>query len=481
MEPRLIQQQSQKLVLSPQIRQYLKLLQLPLAQLQQEIDIELSANPLLDEKPSSEAPDDNAASQNKPEEGMDRPTEELQLGETYNGYRNVDENYHEDFGDYDISRQDPKELQKQKSFQESLITKPEGLYDFLLWQIRFLELGEMQKKIAHEIIGNINEAGYLKATTEEIAQACSCEPKEIENVLAIIQDLDPPGIAARNLQEALLIQLKKKGSETKLAVQIVSEHFTLLEKRDLKQMAKILTVDLGVIKKAVDMIAHCEPRPGRTFYLEEPIAVTPDATVSHSENPKEPYKIDIHVEYLPELRINPYYRRLLRDKKTDAKTKAYLRDKMLSATNFMRALGLRKSTIREITEALVEVQADFFSKGFSHLKPLRLKDIADKIGMHESTVSRALQGKYISTPQGVIPYKSFFSSKLETRDGETESQKSIMEKIKRLIEKENPKDPLSDQDILKRLTAEGIMIARRTVAKYRELLKILPSHMRRAR
>jgi RNA polymerase sigma-54 factor len=259
----------------------------------------------------------------------------------------------------------------------------------------------------------------------------------------------------------------------------VSLHLPLLEKRDWGELARVLRVDLEEVKKAAEIIAHLEPKPGRTFYSEEPIAVTPDATVSFNEEGQEAYKIEIHDETVPELRINSYYRHLLRNKTTDEKTKVFIREKIQSAINFLRALKLRKSTLREITEEIVRVQSQFFDKGFSHLVPLRLKDIAHTLGIHESTVSRALQGKYIATPQGTIPYKSFFSTRLETLHGEAESQKSIMEKIKSLVEKEDSGNPLSDQAIVGVLNQEGILIARRTVAKYRDLLKILPSHLRR--
>ncbi|HXV28027.1 MAG TPA: RNA polymerase sigma-54 factor, partial [bacterium] len=273
--------------------------------------------------------------------------------------------------------------------------------------------------------------------------------------------------------------LKKKGPEASLAAEIVAHHLPLLEKRAWQDLAKILAVDIQQIRNAADLIIHLEPKPGRTFYSEEPIAVTPDATVTFSRDENEKFKIEIHDEAIRELRINPYYRRLLRDKQSDSKTRAFIREKIQSGINFLRALSLRKSTLREITEELVRVQSRFFEKGFSQLVPLRLKDVANRLGIHESTVSRALQGKYISTPQGTIPYKSFFSSKMETTHGEAESQKSILEKVRALIGKENPAHPLSDQEIVKILRDEGLVIARRTVAKYRDLLKILPSHLRR--
>lgn len=480
MEPRLIQQQSQRLILSPQIRQYLRLLQLPITALEQAVDAELTENPLLEEISQEAGNEEMPVSSAEPQLPEKDSAEEIRLGESLSHFDELDENFKESYYP-DFSLQDRETLEERKNFQETLITKPETLSDFLLWQTRFLDLTAAQRKIAEEIIGNINEDGYLQASLEEIAQACQTALEAVETVLFQIQTLEPPGIGARNLGEALLIQLRKK-EDAQLAVDIVANHLPLLEKRDLAGLARVLSVDIEEVKKAVSLISGLEPRPGRTFYVEESLAVTPDATVSFAEDENDgKYKIEIHDEMLPAIRINSYYRRLLRDKDLDEKSKLFLKEKMQSAVNFLRALHLRKSTLREITEEIVKTQADFFEKGFLHLKPLRLKDIANNIGIHESTVSRAIQGKYISTPQGTIPYKSFFSTKLETTDGNLESQKSIMERIKMVVGKENPEKPFSDVDMVQILRNEGIVIARRTVAKYRDLLKILPSHLRRKR
>ncbi len=481
MEQRIIQHQTQKLVLSPQIRQYFRLLQLPIAELSQAIENELAENPLLEED-SREIQDESLA---LPEQGPEPPTRdkvtlELDAGaESFDKLARIDEQFWNSYNDLDSAKPDLTEFKKRKDYEESLITRPEALSDFLLWQMGFLNLNEAERRIAEEIIGNINEEGYLKASLEEIAKACQADPAAVQEGLSQIQQLDPPGIGARDLREALLIQLKRKGTEASLAFEIVRHHLTLLEKRAWQDLAKILSVDIQQVKQAAELIIHLEPKPGRTFYSEEPIAVTPDATITLSNDENEKFKIEIHHESLPELRINPYYRRLLRDKHTDEKTKTFIREKMQAGINFLRALTLRKSTLREITEELLRVQFRFFEKGFSELIPLRLKDIANHLGIHESTVSRALQGKYISTPQGTIPYKSFFSTKLETLHGEAESQKSILERMRGLLAREDAGNPLSDQEIVKLLNQEGILIARRTVAKYRELLKILPSHLRR--
>lgn len=476
MEPRLIQSQSQRLILSPQIRQYLRLLKLPALELEQAVEAELADNPLLEEMPPSsdtaaEGPAEIAAEENH--------TEEVRIGEHFEGLDNFDDegNYA-----YDGSGADTGALQKKRDYQASLISREEALSDYLLWQIRFLDLSEQEKTVAYEVIGNLNDNGLLQATADEIAASCGFDSGMVAEIISKLQlQLEPPGIAAQSLQQALLLQLQRKEHPDNLAITIVRDHLPLLEKRDWPQLARILNTDIERVRQAGVLIAGLEPRPGRTFFSDESLAVTPDATVSESDEEGERYHIEIHNERIPELRVNHYYRKMLRDKTLDQKTREFLKEKAEAALNFIRALRQRKSTIRQITEAVVEAQADFFDHGFSHLKPLRLKDIANQLGIHESTVSRAMNNKYIATPQGTIPYRSFFSSRLDTVTGPAESQKSIMEKIKGLIQKESPDKPLSDQELVRLIQQDGVRIARRTVAKYRELLKILPSHMRRKR
>lgn len=483
MEPRIIQGQSQKLILSPQIQQYLKMLGLPLAELSQAVESELAENPLLEESDTEKKGEELPPAVDGSPRSKENETEELKVGESFGQFDKMDESFREGWNYQDTSLADPQDLQRRKNFEESLLTSPEALSDFLLWQIRFLDLSDEGRKIAEEIIGNIDENGYLKCTVEEIATACSVDIGDVETILSQIQQLEPPGIGARNLQEALILQLKKKTSvpAADLGLEIVTHHLDSLKKRDWPHLAKVLGADIATVQKAADLIARLEPRPGRSFYSEEPTVITPDATVSFDDVDEGKLKIEIHDEIIPQLRINPYYRRMLRQKDLDPKTKEFLQQKMTAALNFIKSLTLRKSTLRQVTEELVKVQGEFFEKGFSHLHPLRLKDVARAIGIHESTVSRALHGKYISTPQGTIPFKSFFSTKMQTTTGVDESQKSIMEKIRSLVDSEDPAHPLSDQDILGRLQQEGIVIARRTVAKYRDLLKILPSHLRRRR
>jgi len=382
---------------------------------------------------------------------------------------------------HDLSRRKPEDTRKILDFQETLITKPESLFDYIEWQVHFLDLDTTQKRIATEIVGNIDPEGYLKTTVEEIAATAKVEIAAVQEILLKIQSLDPPGIGARNLQEALLIQLERKGSKATLAHAIVKDHMDLLAKRDWKMLAKIFSSSEPSIKAAADLIAHLDPKPGRSFYSEESMAITPDATVSIKDGTEDGLEIEVHHDFIPELRINAEYRRMLREKGLDGKTKDFLKTRLTTGMDFLKAIDLRGSTLKAITDEIVRAQPLFFTRGFSHLRPLRLKDIAERLNLHESTISRAVHGKYLKTPQGTIPYKSFFSLKVGTENDQGESQKSIMERIRALVEKEDPCKPLSDQAIVKHLKEEGVTLARRTVAKYRETLKILPTHLRKRR
>lgn len=462
--------------LSPQMRVYLHLLHLPIMDLRQAVEDALEENPMLEEATRPVEPED-----------PETPTPSSAKDTTDEG----EETLPDDWGTKDplaftnappdLSRRKLEDTRKIKDFQETLITKPESLFDYLEWQVHFLELDAPQKKIAAEIIGNIDPEGYLKATLEEIAAASSATTSAAEEVLLKVQSLDPPGIGARDLREALLIQLERKGPEATLAREIVRDHMPLLAKRDWKMLAKIFSASEPEIKKAAALIARLDPKPGRSFYVEESIAITPDATVSIKDGTENGLEIEVHHDFIPELRINPEYRRMMREKGLDGKTKEFLKTRLASGMDFLKALELRGSTLRAITDEIVRAQPLFFTRGFSHLRPLRLKDIAERVNLHESTISRAIHGKYLKTPQGTIPYKSFFSQKVGTENEDGESQKSIMERIRSLIEKEDPCKPLSDQTLVKNLKEEGITLARRTAAKYREALKILPTHLRKQR
>ena len=474
MESRLSQTQTHKLILAPQLRQFLKLLELPILELDQKIQQELEQNPVLEEIKSDHEedapPEHDSQEESSDQNGVRDILQEMEAIERVRKY--------EDFTQ-DLSENEPEEIQRKRNYQESILANPPTLTEYLNWQLGLLELSEDEKKIAHEIVGNINDDGQFGISIDELAQEMRISINEVEHVLIKIQSLDPPGVGGRDLREILLIQLKKQEGDTSLAQAIIKDYLPLFERRQFDQLARLLSVSPAKIKEIYQQIARLEPKPGRIFYQEKTSFVVPDATVSIAPDDEEKLVVELNHEFVPSLRINQKYREMLKSKEVDSKTKTFLREKIQSGLDLIRAIVQRKSTIQQITEELVRVQRDFFTKGFAYLKPLRLKDVSEKIGVHESTVSRSIQGKYIDTPQGTIPYKSFFSSKLESEDGTFESQKSAMERLKRLISSEDKKKPLSDTALVKLLYQEGIKIARRTVAKYRELLKILPAYLRK--
>ncbi len=477
LQPQLSQSQSQQLILSPQLRQFLKLLQLPITDLQLSVEQELAQNPVLEEvKDESE---DGEITDDLNDSGTSES--ELEFDEKLDQMSALDDDMRENlFRQTDLTEGLASDLQKKKDYQESILSKAPTLTDYLEWQLGLLGLDEEKEKIAQEIIGSINEDGYFAGSVDEIAAAAQTEKDTVEKILEAIQTLDPPGVGGRNIQEVLILQLKRRKSGA-LPIKIVESHFQLLERRQIDQIAKALAASPDHISQACKLIASLEPKPGRIFYQDEAISVIPDITIMPSDDNENEYDIEIHNETIPELRINPMYRKMIKQKDVDPKTKAFLREKMQAALMYIRALSERKSTLRRIAEEIVKAQKDFLDNGFAQLKPLRLRDIADKVGIHESTISRAIQGKYVRSPQGTIPLKSFFSNALAADNGEMESQKSVMEKIKNLVDSEDPKKPFSDAKIVSLLKADGVQVARRTIAKYRDILRILPSHLRKSK
>ncbi|PIQ85353.1 MAG: RNA polymerase sigma-54 factor [Candidatus Omnitrophica bacterium CG11_big_fil_rev_8_21_14_0_20_45_26] len=486
MEHKLIQNQSQQLILSPQLKQYLKLLQLPLIDLQQSIEEELSQNPVLEETLSEPEEASELSVDDSIDDGESKDSAQSSDGEldrTLNELNDLDNDYRSNFNSQnDFSGESTAQLDKKKRYMESLLTNQNTLAQYLEWQLNLHSLTEQERVIAQEIIGNINDDGYFASSVEEISETTKTKVEEVEKVLKRLQTMDPPGVGGRNLSEVLLIQLKRQNS-TPLAQKIVTDHLGLLQRKQIDQLAHALLTPKENVINALKVISKLEPKPGRVFYHDEPISVIPDIILIPNENDEEEasYHIEINHERIPELRINQKYRKLIRQKDIDAKTKAFLKEKIQAALLYIRALGERKSTLRQIAEQLVDYQKEFLKHGFSHLKPLRLKDVAEKLGIHESTISRAISGKYMTCPQGTIPLKNFFSNSVASTDGESQSQKSIMERIKQLIDEEDKKHPLSDAALVEQLKSEGIPIARRTAAKYRELLKILPTHLRKFR
>ncbi|MCK5505578.1 MAG: RNA polymerase factor sigma-54 [Thermodesulfovibrionia bacterium] len=474
LEQRLELKLSQKLILTPQLQQSIKLLQLPLLELSQDINQELINNPMLEESTEGESDGKNELSVTAAEEpfsersgDIEAPLEKI-FGFTADNYFEERESDGRDFGYFNESPEEvssPFERNRNKT----------DLYEHLLWQLRLSHVSETTGPTAEIIINNLNDDGYLQASSEEIAKLADVDLNIVEEALSYVQRLDPPGVGARNLQECLLLQLKTLNLEGSFVEKILVSGFTELERKKYKQLAAKLNTSIDEILAAVKIIEGLEPRPGRNYSGEEPLHIVPDVFVEESDGK---FIIMLNDEGVPKLRLSNYYRKLLANKKSlGTEEKQFLEEKLRSAIWLLRSLDQRNKTIYRVTESILKFQEDFFRKGPSYLKPLNLKNIAEDLGMHESTISRVTSNKYVQCPQGLLNFRFFFSNAVSSARGAI-STSTVKDIIKQLISDENPKEPLNDKKIVNLLKDKGINVARRTAAKYREELKIL-SHIKR--
>lgn len=474
-EQRLELKLSQKLILTPQLQQSIKLLQLPLLELSQDINQELLNNPLLEESAERENEDKNESSGILSEEepfrqssdDVEAPLEKI-FGFTTDNYFEERESDGRDFGYFSDGTDEissPFERNRKKT----------DLYEHLLWQLRLSSVSESVGKTAEIIINNLNEYGYLQASLDEISGLAETERETAEEALRYVQTLDPPGVGARNLQECLLLQLENLSLQGTLVEAILTEGFSELESKKYKQLATKFKTSIDDILTAVKIIEGLEPRPGRNYSSDEPVHIIPDVYIEESDGQ---FIITLNDEGIPKLRLSNYYRKLLANKKSlGPEEKQFLEDKLRSAIWLLRSLDQRNKTIYRVTESILRFQGDFFRKGHAYLKPLNLRDIAEELNLHESTISRVTSNKYVQCPQGLLNFRYFFSNAVSTARGDISSS-TVKDLIKQIISEENPREPLNDQKIVDRLAGEGIHVARRTAAKYREELKI-PSHLKR--
>ncbi len=467
-EIKLNQKLSQSLVMTPQLQQAIKLLQLGRIEYLEEIEKELLANPVLEEVQQTEPIEriDSSASENS------HDVQNNSHNENSSSSISISSGTGDTPSEYYYQASNRNEDGERPSF-ESTYSKPAGLDSHLFWQLGTSELNKQEKEISAYIIGNLDRNGYLNASSEEISIATNSSIESVESVLKVIQSFDPPGIAARDLKECLLIQLEQLGMQGTLAWKIVEEHLADLELRRYEPIAKKYDLELEEVYDSLKEIQKLEPRPGRPFVDEEPIYITPDVYI---KKVGENYLITMNEFGLPKVRLNPIYQELLNNPNNADKN--YLQDKLKQASWLLKSIEQRQQTIYKVTKSIVKFQREFLEQGVSALRPLVLKEVAEDVGMHESTVSRVTTNKYVHTPQGVYELKFFFTSGLRSGAGEISSE-SVKERIRDLVAKENPKKPLSDQALVAMLKAEGVDIARRTVAKYREMLNILSSSRRK--
>jgi RNA polymerase sigma-54 factor len=497
----------QQLVMTPQLQQAIKILQLSLAELETVVQNELNANPMLEPLDQSVAETAANAVQDKdvilpadgeplppePEPGTAQPESEWERVEAEASVPSVAsegadaaaemqepsldkldwmETYSNNWQDGEV----PNDDDERRQALENTLTRKASLEEHLIWQLRMSSLDHDQQRIGATIIYNLNDDGYLETPVTELASQLETSVERVESVLKRVQRFDPPGVAARDLRECLLVQLQNLGMEESLGARIIRQHLDLLEKHRYTEIAKALGVGLEMVAEAARGIASLEPKPGRDYGGIEPAYIVPDVYI---QKIGDDFVVTLNESAVPRLRLATYYQRVLNDSAVEADTKEYLQERLRSARWLVKSIYQRLQTIFKVANSIVKFQRPFFEHGVSHLRPLVLKDVAEDIGMHESTISRATANKYAHTPQGIFELKFFFTSGVKATDGEDVSAETVKEKIRTLVAGESQANPLSDQAIAAILHNDQINIARRTVAKYRQALGILPSSRRK--
>ncbi len=472
LEQKLGLRMSQRLVMTPSLQQAIKLLQMSKLELVEEVQQELLENPTLEEA-QAEQTADQAETSDSEKDADDGTTDDAFSEIDYESYfQDVDSDYGPPRGSGEI----PSELPQ----FENTLADPPNLTDHLTWQLEMNVSDERMKEIGRAVIGNLDNDGYLKATTEELQSIGGCGAEEVQQALELIQGFDPVGVGATDLTECLCLQLKHLGEDGTAAEQIVRFHMDKLQGRRFKELAGILGLEMDDLEEEIEIIRGLDPRPGQKYNTERSMYVVPDVYIVKID---DEYQVLLNEEGLPRLRISPTYRRMVArgaSKDTPSDAKEYVRNKLRAAFRLIKSLEERQRTIYKVATSIVKFQRGFLDHGVEQMKPLVLRDVAEDIGMHESTVSRVVNHKYMHTHRGVFEMRFFFHSGISSsRGGESVSSLTVKEKIRKIIESEDSAKPLSDSAIVKTLKAEGLQIARRTVAKYREELKIPSSSQRR--
>lgn len=484
------------MVLAPQLRQSLKILQVPAVELRSTILEELEANPTLEELPyddvsieaQAESPkEDNADPNLSPGETDDSPPETVpeateasesldfsdeyrvleRMGEDWQGYLN------DEAGEIPYTTED---AQRRQHFFDSL-TAGTSFQEDLLEQARLVEEDPDVLTALEFVLGSLDDNGLLTSRPSDLALMSQLSLDSIQKAVTLLQSLDPPGIGAESVQDSLLLQLRRTGMDNSLAARIIRRQWKLLIRRRIPEIAKAFRVSPSEVQEAVAEISKLDPSPGRKYAEDVNQVIEADVTVERDENGE--WQIHLNNEYIPRLRISSDYKQMLARGKVTGKDRDYLQNMFRSGRFLISAIEQRQQTIERITRKLLEFQEDFFERGRSHLRPLTMSQVAESVGVHETTVSRAIANKYIRTPMGIFEMKFFFTPGYQGNDGREVSNKSIKDRIAHIVEAEPPKKPLSDQKIVEILKGEGITIARRTVAKYRDELGILPTNLRR--
>ncbi len=491
----LSQRLTQSLVLAPQLQQSLALLQAPTLELKALVEQELQQNPVLEETPTAEMElqekenreADKAAEAADPSEppadlSFD-PATEKPAGEPVDDFQaeferlvQLDQEWRDHFAQTNLPMRASAEEEEKRQFMFDSLVAGTSLQETLLEQVRESGLPEEEWPIAEMLIGNIDEYGYLKATADELALSTNLPAEKILAVLKVIQGFEPPGVGARDLRECLLLQLERTGQQNTLEYRIINEFMDALGKRRIPEIARGTEQTVDEVQAALERIARLEPRPGRAFLPDNDQYILPEVFV---QKVGDEFVVTTNNEHIPHLRISNTYKDLMSQGENSPEVRNYIREKIRAGKFLIKSLHQRQQTILNIAKEIVNRQREFMEKGVAFLKPLTMVQVAEVVGVHETTVSRAVSGKYMQTPQGIFEMKYFFTAGIQTASGDGLSNTSVKDMITEIFKKEDPTKPLSDQEVVRMLKDKGIVIARRTVAKYRTELNILPSNLRK--
>ena len=467
---------AQKQILTPGLVQMDSVLALNRLELREMINQEIIENPVLEELPedlpavdveqkvATDKPADSAAvdGQNGTKED---PFEQIDFGSFFDNY--LDPGY-----------KSPAIEDIEKPSFENFLTQPASLADHLEWQLRLTVCGDAVRDACFSIIGNLNEDGYLTTTLEEIAQTGQHQPEDVEKALALVQQLDPVGVASRDVRECLLIQLRVLAPENTLAQQMVSDHLKQLQNKQYREIARALDRPVKAVERCVEIIRRLDPRPGQRYNNSQARTIEPDVGIVKMGNG---YEVNVNEDGLPQLRLSRRYRRLLEESGTSREVRNYVKERFISAMQLIKNIEQRKQTIIKVCEVIIRRQKEFLDKGLDHLRPMMIKEVAEEVGVHPSTVSRAVANKYAYTPQGVYELRFFFSEAVQGPSGGGTSLINLKRLVKKMIEEEDPAKPFTDEQITQHLREQGITVTRRTVAKYREDMRIPSTHQRRVK
>ena len=475
-----VQKQTQTLILAPQLRQSLKILQAPALELRSAILEELQSNPLLEEMPMEgvsieEKASEPASSESSSESAQDE-RKEMDFTDDFQILNQLSEDWKEHFSqENNNSVYTSEDAERRQHFFDSLVSET-SLQQHLMEQADLLDMEAETFQAVEYLVGSIDDKGFLSTKPGDIALMANLPFRTVIKAHELLKTFDPAGIGCMNLQECLVQQLKLKGRGDSLAVKIIQKYYDLLLRRRIPDMARKLNASIDEIQSAIEEIANLDPAPGRRFSEDTNRVITPDVKVFKDDGE---FQITLNSDYIPKLRLSNTYKELIAKGSLNSKEKEYVQDKMRSGKFLINSIEQRQQTIERITREILKHQAEFFEEGVSKLRPLTMNQIAQEVGVHETTVSRAIANKYIETPFGIFDFKYFFTPGYKSKDGKSVSNTSIKEIISRLIEEEDSSKPLSDQEIVNTLAKQEFKIARRTVAKYREEMGILPTNLRR--